>query len=48
MTEEFDTAPDQIEDGDKRDYVLAYLEDQPLTSLIIAFLAGLFVGRIVL
>jgi hypothetical protein len=30
------------------DNVLAYIEQQPLSSLVAAFLVGLFVGRIVL
>ena len=43
-------APDRAEDApsDTRDTILTYIEDQPLTSLVIAFFAGLVVGRLVL
>jgi hypothetical protein len=49
-TDTVDGAPDRAEDApsDTNDTILTYIEDQPLTSLIIAFLAGLIVGRLVL
>lgn len=43
-----DGAPDQAEEADAHDRFLAFIEEQPLTSLIIAFFAGLIVGRCVL
>ncbi len=45
-----DSGPDGMDDllAESQDSLLAYIQDKPLTSVILAFFAGLIVGRLVL